>query len=738
MNRKRSVLLITYLMCGLLLMACGKQKEVETDAFYIEEIQQFSEIIDDKGLDTYEIIGMIYRNGKISFAIEGYVGEEIQHFIYQVEDEISEQIEFSVEGESVLESFDISTNGNFYLLEERYNEETDVISKYLLIFDSEGQVLSEQETKQWIESNDIVKNLKLGANNEIYLFCESGKICVLDELGEWQYNIEKHKEESIIEVNRTRDDRVIFVSAKYSGDKENISVYQIRYDNRSTELVTRLEEEIYSTDILINGMGQYDFYLRNGQYISGYSINEKKTVPIMRWEENGFISDLTGTICAMSEDQWIAEEKNGKSSLVYMKKGESQTMVEKEKLQLACVYGNSTLQKQVADFNNQNDEYYIEVISYDEKENPYQAFLMDLTAGKEMDIIVLPSENQEALLAKGLLEDLYPFIEVDSELSKEDFLPNVLSAYEQDGKLYHTVSRVNILGWITKKSYIGEDNSWNQDVFKKLLEQHPDATLFKEASGKKILGEFLEGMLVSFVNWEDGTCQMQSDYFNNMLDVAKKYGQAQAEIPSEEIIQNIREECLIFSETVINPFEIQLYNEALDGNFTVVGTPFADDTGCTFWASDIQCGIAVSSENKQGAWQFVREYLTEDYQDLKESVILFGVVDDGIPIRKDCFEEFVKRYTTTESYEKDGQWIEPIQGNVGTSVFDYEMYPMTAEQEKIFRDIVTGTTQKRQTDEQINQIILEEAESYFTGEKSLEETVELIQNRIETYVNEQR
>lgn len=725
-------------MCGLLLMACGRQKEVETNAFYMEEMQQFSEIIDDKGLDTYEIIGMTYRNGKISFAIEGYVGEEIRRFLYQIEEEISQQVEFNVEGESVLESLDISTNGEFYLLEERYNEETDVISKYLLILDSEGQVLLEQETKQWIESNDIVKNLKLGANNEIYLFCESGKICVLDEFGEWQYNIASHEGESILEVNRTRNDEVIFVSAKYSGNKEELNVYQIRYDDKNTELITKLEEETYSTDILINGMGQYDFYLRNTQYISGYSINEKKTVPIMRWEENGFVSDLTGTICAMSEDWWIAEERNGKSSLVYMKKGKPQTIGGKEKLQLACVYSNSTLQKQVADFNNQNEQYYIEVISYNEKENPYQAFLMDLTAGKEIDIIALPSENQEILMAKGLLEDLYPYIEGDDELSKEDFLSNVLSAYEQNGKLYHTVSRVNILGWITKKSYMPENYSWNQDVFNSVLEEHPDATLFKETSGKNIMKEFLEGMLVSFVDWEDGTCQVQSDCFTNMLAIAKKYGQGEIKIPSEEIIQNMREEHLLFSSTIINPFEIQLYNEALDGDFTVVGTPFADDKGCAFWASDIQCGIAANSENKQGAWQFVREYLTEDYQDLSESVILFGVVDDGIPIRKDCFEEFVKRYTTTESYEKDGQWIEPIQGNVGTSVFDYEMYPMTAEQEKIFRDIVTGTTQKRQTDEQINQIILEEAESYFTGEKSLEETVEVIQNRIETYVNEQR
>lgn len=58
------------------------------------------------------------------------------------------------------------------------------------------------------------------------------------------------------------------------------------------------------------------------------------------------------------------------------------------------------MQKQVADFNRENSDYYIEILSYEDREDSYRAFLMDLTTGKEADIVVLPSAYEEVFLEK--------------------------------------------------------------------------------------------------------------------------------------------------------------------------------------------------------------------------------------------------------------------------------------------------------------------------------------------------
>ncbi len=739
MSRRTGLRFFICIMCCLLLTGCKKEQEVVTKSFQRIEIESFSKTMKENNFETYEIVDMVYRNGNQYVVVEVCRQEEIKRLIYQIqEDEVVEQIALTVSEECQIDAMDVDENGNVYLLEERYDEATDKTGKFLVILDCEGQRLTEQETGEWINTNDIVTDIQLGIQNEIYLFCDSGMICVLNASGDFQYLIESHVGERILEVTHMKDESVIFVSAKYSGDKENLNVYQIQYDEKSTKIVVKLEEESYGTNILINGMEPYDFYLRDNKYISGYSISEQKLIPIMSWKENDFVADMTDTICVLSEKQWIALEQDTEQRLVYMQQGQPETEIQRETLHLACLYSDSIIQKQVADFNKESTSYEIDIISYDEKEEPFQSFLMDLTIGKEIDIIVLPSEQQELLLSKGIFEDLYPYIEKDAELDKEDFLSNVLGAYEQDGKLLHTISRVNVSGWMMKKSYLGENNVWNLEVFRKMLEEHPDAMLFREASEEEILGRFLEGMLVSLVDWETGICDFQSDAFYNMLDIAKQYGKQKGMIPLEEVVEGIRKEELLFSETIFNPFEVELYDTAFDGDFTAVGTPFAGENGRTFTNSDIQCGISVNSGCKDGAWEFVRTYFTAEYQDLSESIILFGMDADGLPIRKDCFEEYVIRYTATESYEKDGQWIEPIQGQVGTSVLDYEAAPLTVEQEKMFREIVTETTQKQKKDTQITRIIIEESQAYFSGEKTKEEVAEIIQNRINMYLNENR
>lgn len=143
------------------------------------------------------------------------------------------------------------------------------------------------------------------------------------------------------------------------------------------------------------------------------------------------------------------------------------------------------MQKQVADFNRENSDYYIEILSYEDREDSYRAFLMDLTTGKEADIVVLPSAYEEVFLEKNLLVDLYPFMEKDKEIHKGDFLPNVLKAYERGGKLYQTVSKVNISGWMTKKSNLKGADSWDWNTFERLLEEHSRPHCFQMHPVKK-------------------------------------------------------------------------------------------------------------------------------------------------------------------------------------------------------------------------------------------------------------
>lgn len=721
--------IIIFLIC-IVMTGCNKEQKECTKPFQRVMVEDFNSVRQE--FDTCEMGKTVCRDGQAYLLLEGYNGMQKLRILYRVSEDGLEEITRSdgvQDAETV--AYDIGADGKIYLLEEKYDETNDIEEKYIQVLGKDGQ---QQEIRIQMEEALSVTSMLLGKDDTIYLFLENGKIYIADQSGNITSQIAVHEGEIILDTARSAEEQVVFAAVRYSGDKEHLKLYRILEDGNKTECITELDAQDYNEDMLINGTGSYSVYLRSNEYVSGYSLETDKETPLMSWKENDFVSDEIGEIAALSEEKWIAIEQSETAHLVYMQQGEAQE--QKTELQLLCLRADSVLQKQIADFNRSSPDYHIKVISYEESENPSQAFLMDLATGKTGDIVVLPETDEESFLKKGFLVDLYPFMEKDPDLCREDFLPNVLKAYEQDGRLYQTVSWVNINGWIIRRSNMGNLNGWDWETVQKLLEQYPDAAMFADTSCEEILQELMKGMLDSFVDWQQGTCNFQSEEFYDILDTAKTYGERTADISPEEEIQALLDGRLLFSKTTANPFEIELFSEALKDDFAFIGPCVGSQSGGVFWSSDIQCGILKNSKQKDGAWQFVRTYFTREHQDLNQDIISFGMSIDGIPVRKDCFEEFVKRYSATEGYDKDGVWVEPLEGTGGTDRFDYTIAPFSEFQEKLFREIVTGTVQKEKTDEQMKQVILEESEAYFNNEKKKEQVAELIQNRVSTYLRE--
>ena len=100
---------------------------------------------------------------------------------------------------------------------------------------------------------------------------------------------------------------------------------------------------------------------------------------------------------------------------------------------------DSNVKKAIIDFNKTNEKYRITVKEYGENVEDYQTaltqFNADLTTSNCPDIISLSNVDFHMYVSKGILEDLYPYME-KSGIHKEDYLENIMKAYEEDGKLY--------------------------------------------------------------------------------------------------------------------------------------------------------------------------------------------------------------------------------------------------------------------------------------------------------------
>lgn len=734
-SRKYGIYFVGFLMNVLLLTGCGQEKRVETEPFHEEEICRLSEIQEMTTGANCELIAEAEKNGNIYLLLDACEEENKNFHFCQVRDgEVSYTFSVPAGEDDEARAFDVDSNGNYYLIEERYGEEDRSI--YLNRIDGLNRKNQEISLKDWIGEYDMVQNMQLDQEDTIYLFFQSGKISAFSADLEWQYDIVEHEEEYILDAECLANGNVIFASAKYEGDKEILTLYQIDGQEQCTREIRQLEDESYSVHFLMNGDGEYDYFVRGDNEISGCRLEEKQMNPVMRWENTDFVPDEIDKIYPLSEETWFAVEQKENPMLVYMKKGQAEDKKNKEILHMACLEADSEVQKEVADFNKENKDYQIEITSYSEGGNPRQEFLMALSTGADIDIILMPHEDADLIIQKNMVVDLYPFMETDLGIKKEDFFENLLQAYEQDGKLYQSVSWVHLSGWVTKKSNLEKMDGWNTDSFQALVEAYPEAAVFTDASSKNVLKELLQVTAADLVDWKKKQCYFDSYSFLQMLELAKQYGIEERNVEQKDEIQSLKDNKLLFSRTLITPVNTLLYDSALSGDFVVVASPVQEGIGAGIYSDTLQFGIASRSSKQEAAWQFVRRFFTKTYQDISKEILLMDIDCKGIPIRKDCFDDLMKRYTTTVGYEEDGMWFEPYEADIGTGIYDFISSPMTQEQEKIFRDIVAGASKKEGLDKKIEEIVLEDADSYFSGQKTKEEVAEIIQNRVSTYLME--
>ena len=98
-----------------------------------------------------------------------------------------------------------------------------------------------------------------------------------------------------------------------------------------------------------------------------------------------------------------------------------------------------------------------------------------------------------------------------------------------------------------------------------------------------------------------------------------------------------------------------------------------------------------------------------------------------------------KDFQITKSYEDEyGNTIEPYSDTYSYDDYTIEYGPLSDEQIQTFLNIFNRTHKIDTSDTSIINIITDETYAFYKGQKNVDETAKLIQNRVTTYVNEHR
>ena len=551
------------------------------------------------------------------------------------------------------------------------------------------------------------------------------------------------------------------IAAAYYGDSgEEIAVIDLAAKGLGEG--QRVNGSLYDMSV---GGGDYDFYFTTGVNFYGYDLESGERTKLLNWVNCDVDSNNLGRAFVL-EDGRIAAINNdysgdeSKSELIILEKVPASSVPKKQSITLATQYLSWNTRSAIINFNKSNDLYHIDVMDYSEynTEEDYEAGMTklktEILSGNVPDILDLSQMPLGQFAARGLLEDLYPYIDADPELSREDMIQNVLQAFEHDGKLYQTLSSFSVYTAIGAERVVGDRNSWTVDEFQAALRdlqaEQEGATAFdKYVTRSDVLQLCLYLDMGSFVDWSTGSCSFDSPEFVKLLEFANSF-------PSEFDWENYEWTAdddsytrlmtgrQMLETTSIGEFNgLQTYDALFGGRAVCIGFPTAYGTGSMF--NDNSSNVfAMSSKcsDKDAAWQFLRQFFTEGYQ-AGDNYYYYG-----FPTNKNAFEKKMKEAMTPE-YEKDmngnyildenGEKIELSMGGFSTGGgFEFRYHAVTEDEAAQIRALIESTTKVLDYDQSIYDIVQEQIAPYFDGQRSAEDVAKLVQSKASIYVNESR
>lgn len=159
------------------------------------------------------------------------------------------------------------------------------------------------------------------------------------------------------------------------------------------------------------------------------------------------------------------------------------------------------------------------------------------------------------------------------------------------------------------------------------------------------------------------------------------------------------------------------------------GFPTESGNG-SYIMSSITYVLSAKSKNLDEAWNFMRHYLTEEVQ---EEVNYF-------PVRKDTFYEKSKEATQRRTWEYTDE-----NGETHTEYEDMSIWingesvpydPLSQEQLDELIAFVESVHNPYYYNEEVMNIINEEIDGFFTGQKPARDVADVIQRRVQNYVDE--
>lgn len=618
---KPKVIFLNLMASVLVLMGCGGNEEtgqhlaehsIEKDYVYTAETKDFA--------STDSVTSICKSENGVYIAT--------QNAVYDVDGETGETVQISlpledVEASGVLQIAE-DRQGNLIFVEQFVKKNGGENSYYIkMISPKDGSLLTKLDVTSLLGDvqNAGVSGLVVDNENNYYLAIDRA-ILVLNRDGKEQFSVQPNMK-WILDMAVLDDGRVAFLAPNAETSEAALGIGIIDPQKKKmTEAYSGLPGGNSSGNITAGQDGIIWVNCNGGVY--SYDMKNHEVMEEFRWNDSGISSDTVRFLMTAADGNFVAvvtqpAQNQFSTKIVTLTQTKKSEVSDKEVLTLGVFVEDPALQEMVLEFNKQNEKYQIEVKAYckdiydnEVAEQGLQQMMLDVVSGNGPDLLDVSAMDVNQLAAKGVFEDLYPYLQNDADLQNVEIFQSVLDANTIDGKL------VGIPSFCVLDTLLGAQSDFGTEsglTLERLIEISGQKQGTKQifSTPYEYLLEILFGNIQNqFINWESGECSLDSAEFKQLLELVKTYAPQEQQnnsgsgVPSPALLEYF---------TISNGLSLHEADFIMGDKAVSIGYPVLEgdsSNGVRIQGSQVLY-MSASSEYKEGCWEFLKMFLMPEF-----------------------------------------------------------------------------------------------------------------------------
>lgn len=526
-------------------------------------------------------------------------------------------------------------------------------------------------------------------------------------------------------------DGKIFALEARKNNQRTFSQINLSENTRHVIATFSPDEEIFPESIVSSSSSESRaIYLISSNSISRYIPSESKFEQLLDTAETNLM--LINELTLISDDSFLVWGEynysyNSVEGLIEISLGNKTT--DRKVLQMGVAINDSSSDPEFLAFlfNQSQSDYEIQIVYYEDYmaeqtenesfsvfiSNARNKMLLDVLGESPPDLFYLPVGELSNLADSDILMNIAPIIDSAIDNEPDTFATNALTATREGESQYFLTPFVSVSGFIIYESHLSEIDDFTLDGFKIYADSF-QLSLF----GDIYKHSFSDIAQFFFIDRENGISHFDSDELRSIFNSFS--------LSSD----TMKRERLLKFDTFSNIDYYVQTAEMMSENFAVIGYPLGERTPAVLSAS-MGFGVHKNTYYPDGGKAYIDFLLSDIAQNMGEALSM-----GELPVRLSALDSVLNSFQANR-YEESLNTI-TSHGSTSSDSADAILrpYPPDGSWESQFREIILSADGFYIQDWFIYAIVEEELQHYLFGEKSADETAEIIHSRISNYLAE--